>query len=80
MEWKVLTIEKTQINLVICSLIRTFADALEKERCSSGWRGTPGKRVTGKTGSQVRILFSPQDSKLRGKTLELCCSLRESYI
>ena len=22
-------------------------------------RGTPGKRVTGKTGSQVRILFSP---------------------
>ena len=36
MEWKVLTIEKTQINLVICSLIRTFADALEKERCSSG--------------------------------------------
>ena len=30
------------------------------ERCSSGWRGTPGKRVTGKTGSQVRILFSPQ--------------------
>ena len=31
-----------------------------KERCSSGWRGTPGKRVTGETGSQVRILFSPQ--------------------
>ena len=27
MEWKVLTIEKTQINLVICSLIRTFAPA-----------------------------------------------------
>ena len=26
MEWKVLSIEKTQINLVICSLIRTFAE------------------------------------------------------
>ena len=28
-------------------------------------RGTPGKRVTGKTGSQVRILFSPR-SKRKG--------------
>jgi hypothetical protein len=32
MEWKVLSIEKTQINLVICSLIRTFAADYEKSR------------------------------------------------
>lgn len=32
MEWKVLTIEKTQIYLVICSLIRTFAADYEKSR------------------------------------------------
>ena len=31
-----------------------------KERCSSGWRGTPGKRVIGKTDSGVRIPLFPQ--------------------
>ena len=36
-----------------------FASANAKERCSSGGRGTPGKRVTGKTGSGVRIPLSP---------------------
>ena len=44
-------------------IIATFAPLFQNkrlERCSSGWRGTPGKRVAGKTGSQVRILFSPQ--------------------
>ena len=30
------------------------------ERCSSGWRGTPGKRVYLQRVSRVRIPFSPQ--------------------
>ena len=30
------------------------------ERCSSGLRGTPGKRVNGETVSGVRIHLSPQ--------------------
>ena len=30
-----------------------------KERCSSGWRGTPGKRVYAKSVSRVRIPLSP---------------------
>ena len=54
-----------------------------KERCSSGWRGTPGKRVTGETGSQVRILFSPQEERIQSseaKALGLFCSLRKIII
>ena len=34
---------------------------LPLERCSSGLRGTPGKRVYAKSVSRVRIPFSPQE-------------------
>ncbi len=40
------------------------------ERCSSGLRGTPGKRVNGKTVSGVRIPLSPQKSN-RNRLLSL---------
>ena len=33
------------------------------ERCSSGLRGTPGKRVYAKSVSRVRISVSPQEKK-----------------
>ena len=36
-----------------------FSIGKQKERCSSGWRGTPGKRVYVKSVSGVRIPLSP---------------------
>ena len=45
--------------LLIQNKSSNFASANANERCSSGSRGTPAKRVTGKTGSGVRIPLSP---------------------
>ncbi len=41
------------------------------ERCSSGLRGTPGKRVYSKRVSGVRISFSPQTEKENQRSSEL---------
>lgn len=41
------------------------------ERCSSGLRGTPGKRVYSKRVSGVRISFSPQTEKGNQRSSEL---------
>ena len=45
------------------ALESTSASKRKKERCSSGWRGTPGKRVYVKSVSGVRIPVSPQGRK-----------------
>ena len=61
--------KKVPQNLQDSKIIRTFAPAFQKwrqkERCSSGLRGTPGKRVYVKSVSGVRIPLSPQ-SKEKG--------------
>ena len=41
------------------------------ERCSSGLRGTPGKRVYSKRVSGVRISFSPQTEKENQRQVHL---------
>ena len=41
------------------------------ERCSSGLRGTPGKRVYSKRVSGVRISFSPQTGKENQRQVHL---------
>ena len=41
------------------------------ERCSSGLRGTPGKRVYSKRVSGVRISFSPQNEKENQRQVHL---------
>ena len=45
---------------------------LPLERCSSGLRGTPGKRVYAKSVSRVRIPFSPQESHNELNDILLC--------
>ena len=60
---KVTTDKKEKVFFVFVLVFVFFSYLCSRkllERCSSGWRGTPGKRVTDKIGSQVRILFSPQ--------------------
>ena len=42
-----------------------------KERCSSGLRGTPGKRVYPKRVSRVRIPISPQNIHYQGVSIAL---------
>ena len=76
--------KKVPQNLQDSKIIRTFAPAFQKwrqkERCSSGLRGTPGKRVYVKSVSGVRIPLSPQSENYSHKKILQAKCLQDFFI
>ena len=68
--------KRYSFNVAILQKLSVYLQFKFRERCSSGLRGTPGKRVYDKIVSRVRIPISPQSncsrSLMRPAAIVLC--------